>query len=126
MKKRFCPCLILGVALLSGCAWFHKSEKSDLVGTWTNGSGTVWAIRVDGTFDVDLTHRGRREAWGTWEAEEDEVTFQGTGGLNPKGCDGPGVYKFKRTDDGLEFTLVSDNCKLRKKNVLQTWSPWKK
>ena len=126
MKKRLWSCLVLGAALLGGCAWFQATEKNDLVGTWTNASGTVWAIRADGTFDVDLTHRGRREAWGTWKTEEDQATFQRTGGLNPKGCDGPGVYKFKRTDEGLQFTLVSDECKLRKKNVLQAWKPSKK
>ena len=126
MNKCLWPCLVLGAALLGGCAWFQATEKNDLVGTWTNTSGTVWAIRADGTFDVDLTHRGRREAWGTWNAQNDQATFQRTGGLDPNGCDGPGVYKFKRTDEGLQFTLVSDKCNLRKKNVLQVWKPWKK
>ena len=126
MKKRISLCLLLGTILLGGCAWFQRSEKSDLVGTWTNPLGTVWSIKADGTFDVDLTHHGRREGWGTWTVQDDQATFQRTGGLNPKGCDGPGVYKFMRTEQGLQFTLVSDQCKLRKKNVLQPWTPWKK
>ena len=126
MQKPISVCLVLTATLLAGCAWFGATEKNELVGTWTNPFGTVWAIRANGTFDVDLTHRGRREAWGTWSVQGDEVTLQRTGGLNPKGCDGPAVYKFKRTDQGLQFTLVSDKCKLRKKNVLQPWTPWKK
>ncbi|HME88102.1 MAG TPA: hypothetical protein VKE30_02695 [Chthoniobacterales bacterium] len=126
MQKPISVCLVLTATLLAGCAWFRAKEKNELVGTWTNPLGTVWAIRPNGTFDVDLTHRGRREAWGTWSVQGDEVTLQRTGGLNPKGCDGPAVYKFKRTDQGLQFTLVSDKCKLRKKNVLQPWTPWKK
>ena len=97
-----------------------------LVGTWRNSLGTVWAIKANGTFDVDLTHRGRREAWGTWTVQGDQATFQRTGGINPKGCNGPGVYKFTRTGDSLQFALVSDKCKLREKNVLQPWTPWKK
>jgi len=105
---------------------FQESGQSALVGTWTNSLGTVWAIKADGTFDVDLKHHGRRDAWGTYTVQGDQATFQRTGGVKPKGCEGPGVYKFKRTDDTLQFTLVSDKCKLRQKNVLQPWKPWKK
>ncbi|PYK83980.1 MAG: hypothetical protein DMF35_01645 [Verrucomicrobia bacterium] len=114
------------LALLAGCAMFQESGQSALVGTWTNSLGTVWAIRADGTFDVDLKHHGKRDAWGTYTVQGDQVTLQRTGGVKPKGCEGPGVYKFKRTDDTLQFTLVSDQCKLRQKNVLQPWKPWKK
>ena len=117
---------VSGVALITGCAMFQESGQPALVGTWTNSLGTVWAIKADGTFDVDLTHRGRREAWGTYTVQGDQATFQRKGGIKPKGCDGLGVYKFKRTDQGLQFTLVSDKCKLRTKNVLQPWTPWKK
>jgi len=39
-----------------------------------------------------------------------------TDGINPKGCEGEGVYRFSRPDkDSLHFTPVSDACKLRKK-----------
>ena len=118
--------VVTGIALLGGCAMFQESGQSALVGTWTNPLGTVWAIKADGTFEADVSHHGKREAWGTWTVQGDQATFQRTGGINPKGCNGPGVYKFKRTDQGLQFTLVSDSCKLRKKNVLQAWTPWKK
>ena len=117
---------VVGIALFTGCAMFQESGQSALVGTWTNSLGIVWAIKADGTLDVDLKHHGRRDAWGTYTVQGDQATFQRTGGMKPKGCEGPGVYKFKRTDDTLQFTLVSDQCKLRQKNVLQSWKPWKK
>ena len=129
MKKQVSLRIVIAgtaLALLGGCAMFQESGPSALVGTWTNSLGTVWAIKTDGTFDVDLKHHGRRDAWGTYTVQGDQATFQRTGGLKPKGCEGPGVYKFKRTDDTLQFTLVSDKCKLRQKNVLQPWKPWKK
>jgi hypothetical protein len=129
MKKQISFRIVVAVAalaLLAGCAMFQESGQSALVGTWTNSLGTVWAIKADGTFDVDLKHHGKRDAWGTYTVQGDQVTFQRTGGAKPKGCDGPGVYKFNRTDDTLQFTLVSDKCKLRQKNVLQSWKPWKR
>jgi len=79
-------------------------------------------IKADGTFDVDLKHQGKRDARGTYAVEGDTVTLIRTGGINPKDCEGKGVYKFSRPDkDSLQFTLVSDACKLRKKNVLLAW-----
>jgi hypothetical protein len=129
MKNQISFRIVVGaaiLALLGGCAMFQESGQSALVGTWTNSLGTVWAIKADGTFDVDLKHHGRRDAWGTYTVQNDQVTLQGTGGAKPKGCEGPGVYKFNRADDTLQFTLVSDKCKLRQKNVLQPWKPWKK
>jgi len=127
MKKQISVVLAAtAIALVGGCAMFQETGRSALVGTWTNSLGTVWVIKADGTFDVDLKHHGRRDAWGTYTLQGDQATFQRTGGVKPKGCEGPGVYKFKRTDDTLQFTLVSDKCKLRQKNVLQAWKPWKK
>jgi len=127
MKKQISVVLaVTVVALLGGCAMFEQTGQSALVGTWTNSLGTVWAIKADGTFDVDLKHHGRRDAWGTYTVQGDQVTLHRTGGVKPKGCEGPGVYQFKRTNDTLQFTLVSDQCKLRQKNVLQPWTPWKK
>jgi hypothetical protein len=114
------------IAILGGCAMFQGGGQSAIVGNWTNSMGTVWVIKADGTFDVDIMHHGRRDAWGSYTVQGDQATFQRTGGVNPKGCDGPGVYKFKRTEGRLQFTVVSDRCKLRQKNVLQPWKPWKK
>jgi len=112
----------VALAALGACATYERVGQPSLVGTWTNSYGTVWMIKRDGTFDVDLRHQGKRDAWGTYTVAGDVVTLERTGGVNPKGCDGPGVYKFSRTNEKtLTFSLVSDSCRLRKKNVLQTW-----
>ena len=109
------------LALLQSCAWFHKPGPAPLVGNWTNPIGTVWMIKADGTFDVDLTKNGQRDAWGKYTVDGDTVTLVGVGGVTPKGCDDKGIYNFKRNGDALSFTLVNDSCKLRKKNVLLPW-----
>ena len=85
--------------------------------------GTVWTMRADGSFDVDLNRDGKRDAWGNTTFQGDTITIIGTGGNVPKGCaNSTGVYHFKRTGDSLHFTLVSDPCKLRVKNVTQDWT----
>ena len=110
------------LATLGACATYERVGPPALVGTWTNSYGTVWMIKHDGTFEVDLRHHGKKDAWGTYSVSNDTVTIQRTGGMNPKACDGPGVYKFSRTDEKtLTFSLVNDSCRLRRKNVLQTW-----
>jgi hypothetical protein len=110
------------IALVNGCATAPSSGPAALAGTWTNSLGTVWTMTADGTFDVDLHHDGTRDVWGTYTVNGDTVTIQGTGGKTPKGCKGPGVYKFSRPDGNtLTFTLVSDTCRDRKKNVLLAW-----
>jgi hypothetical protein len=47
------------------------------------------------------------------------------GSRTPKGCRGSATYKFTRDGETLTFTKVSDKCKLREKNVLAGWKPWK-
>ena len=112
---------LAGVLLLflNSCATNVPSGQGPLVGTWTNSLGTVWTMKPDGTFDVV---GGKRHIWGNYTVAADTVTVQETGGNTAKGCHGPGVYKFSRTGDNmLSFTLVSDTCKERKKNVLLAW-----
>ena len=113
---------LAGVLLLflNACATNVPSGQGPLVGTWTNSLGTVVTYKADGTFDVV---GGKRHIWGNYTvAASDTVTFQETGGNTAKGCHSPGVYKFSRTGDNmLGFTLVSDTCKERKKNVLLAW-----
>ena len=111
----------VGLALLSGCAMFHKEKSTVLVGTWTNATGMVWNLKADGTYEVDVDKDGKRDAWGIYRISQDVMIIQGKGGLNPKGCDGRGVYRFERTDDTLQFTLVTDTCRLRKKNLKLPW-----
>jgi hypothetical protein len=110
------------VNVLNACALFQKPEATPaLLGTWTNSIGSVWIIKDDGTFDVDLDQDGNRDGWGTWNVSGDTVTLRRKGGLKPKGCDGKGVYRFTHSDDRLQFALVSDACRLRRKNMLLDW-----
>ena len=108
-------------ALLQGCATHPPSGPAALAGTWTNSLDTAWTMRPDGTFDVDLNHDGKRDAWGTYAVAGDMITIHGTGGKVPKDCHGDGVYKFSRSADGLQFGLIKDDCKDRIKNVLLDW-----
>ena len=110
------------VMVLDACAMFPRSGPSALVGTWTNPAGTVWTIRENRTFEVDLDKDGKRDAWGKYSVDGDIVTLMATGGFIPKGCKGKALYHFSRAgEDKLQFTLVSDACKLRRKNVLMGW-----
>lgn len=111
------------VLFLNSCALFYsESGPEAVVGTWTNSVGTVWVIKEDGTFEADLNKDNKRDAWGKYTVSGDTMTIIRTGGIKPKGCGGKGIYRFKRTDfDRLEFTFVSDKCKLRKQNVLLPW-----
>jgi hypothetical protein len=110
------------VVLAGSCATTSRSGPAALAGTWSNSLGTIWTIKADGRFDVDRNHDGKRDIWGTYTVTGDTVTIQGTGAKTPKGCKGPGVYKFSRPNENtLTFTLVSDTCGDRKKNVLLAW-----
>jgi hypothetical protein len=110
------------LVLLNACATYPRSGSAALVGAWRNSLETVWTIKTDGTFDVDLTHDGKRDLWGNYTVSGDTITIQETGGKSPKGCHGPGVYKFSRASaDTLMFTLVKDSCKERIKNVTLAW-----
>jgi hypothetical protein len=127
MKNQISFRIILSMTaltLLCGCAMFQESGQSALVGTWTNSLGTVWAIKADGTFQVALTHRGKVDVWGKYTVSGDAMTIQEVHGKTPRACKGAAIYKFSRMGDELHFTLVSDKCKLRQKNVLLPWKPW--
>lgn len=118
--------LLAGIAvfLFQACATTAPtSGMAALAGTWTNSLGTIWTMRADGSFDVDLNHDGKRDAWGTCSVEGNTVTIVGTGGVVPKGCaKSTGVYHFSRSQDTLHFTLVKDPCKERVKNVTVDWN----
>ena len=109
---------------MQGCATAPPSDQSVLTGTWTNSFGTVWTVKADGSFDVDLDRDGKRDAWGTCTVAGDVVTITGLGETVkvPKGCvNTRATYHFIRTGDTLHFKLIKDPCKLRVKNVLKTW-----
>jgi len=104
---------------------FQESGQNALVGTWTNPLGTVWALKADGTFQVDLNKDGKIDVWGKYTVAGDTMTISEVKGKTPKACKHPATYKFTRNGDMLTFTKVSDACKLREKNVLAGWKPWK-
>lgn len=113
----------IAVLLLQACAATAPSGPAALTGTWSNSLGTVWTMHTDNSFDVDLNHDGKRDAWGKCTIEGNTVTIVGTGGTVPKGCaKATGVYHFKRSKDTLHFTLVKDACPERVKNVLLDWT----
>jgi len=117
--------VVTALALLAGCAMFQESGQSALVGTWTNSLGTVWAIKADGTFQVALNNSNRVSVWGKYTVTGDTMNIQEVHGKTPKACKKAATYKFSRNGDMLTFTKVSDACKLREKNVLAGWKPWK-
>jgi hypothetical protein len=127
MKKSISVVLaVTAVALLGGCAMFQETPQNALVGTWTNPLGTVWAIKADGTFQVSLSKSHRVDVWGKYMVTGDTMTIQESHGSHtPKACRGSATYKFSRDGEMLTFTKVSDKCKLREKNVLAGWKPWK-
>lgn len=125
MKMRSSLRIIFAVALIAficACATSPKSGPAGLAGRWTNSVGTVWTIRANGTFDVDTNHNGKPDIWGAYTVAGDTVTMRRTAGKTSKDCKGPGVYKFSRSNENtLTFTLVSDACKDRKRDMLLAW-----
>jgi hypothetical protein len=123
--KHFLKIILAGalLVLVNGCATTPGGAPAALAGTWSNSLDTVWTINADGTFHV-LGSKPKREIWGNYTIAGDTITVQETrrSGPIPKECGGPGVYKFSRPDENtLAFTLVSDTCKQRIKNVTLPW-----
>lgn len=128
MKKQFSVVLgLTAIALLGGCAMFQETQENALVGTWTNSLGAVWAIKSDGTFQVSLTKNHRVDVRGKYTVTGGDTLniHEARGSHTPKSCKGPATYKFTRNGDMLNFTKVSDKCKLRETNLLAGWTPWK-
>jgi hypothetical protein len=127
MKLQIVPKILLVVVtvfVVQACAITPPATGiGALTGSWSNSLGTVWTMRADGSFDVDLNHDGKRDAWGTCSVAGDTVTIVGTGGVVPKGCaKTTGRYHFTRTGNTLHFTLITDGCKERVKNVTTDWT----
>ena len=111
----------VSLALLNACASMSGHKATTVVGTWINSTGTVLTLNADNTFEVDLTHHGRRDIWGTYSVNNDTFAIEHNEGKVPKHCQGRGVYKFKRDVNMLAFTLVSDSCRERRMNILKPW-----
>ncbi len=111
------------IALVSACATGPTSKPVSLVGRWSNSLGTVWILKADGTFQVDLSRNGKPDISGTYTVSGDMLTINEVRGNTPKVCKQPATYRFERVGNELHFTLVSDKCKLRIKNVTRPWFP---
>jgi hypothetical protein len=125
MQRRQFPRLLIGTALLvmllQGCAFFHRAKPSrPLAGVWTNQTGTVWTLAEDGTFDVDVNGDGRRDTHGKYTVRNGTITLRNTGFI-PKSCSDEGVYHFTRNGAELSFSLVRDDCKVRRRMILLAW-----
>jgi hypothetical protein len=115
--------VVVAGLFLHACATTSTTGIGALTGSWTNSLGTVWTMRADGSFDVDLNKDGKRDAWGTCQVEGDKVTIIGTGGVVPKGCaKTTGTYHFTRNGNTLHFMLIKDHCAERVKNVTTDWT----
>ena len=127
MRKEISLIFALVMAVqFGGCALFREAPQSPLVGTWTNQLGTVWALKADGTFEVAFNNSNRPTLWGKYSVDDDTMTIHEAHGFQvPKPCRAKATYKFNRDQDTLTFTKVSDKCKLREKNILLPWKPWK-
>ena len=73
--------------------------------------------------DGALTLAG--EGWpaftGAWKTEKDELTVSTSG---PKGCEGPGRYRFRAEGNHLLVTLIADDCVPRRMILHDsTWLP---
>jgi hypothetical protein len=111
------------IALLSACATGPTSKPASLVGRWSNSLGTVWLLKADGTFEVDLNRDGKPDISGNYTVSGDMLTINELRGNTPKACKQPATYRFEKVGNELHFTLVSDKCKLRIKNLARPWFP---
>jgi hypothetical protein len=116
--------VLLLALCVDGCSLFQPKtgERQAVVGTWQNTVGTIWTLKANGTFDVDLNHNGQRDGWGKYTVSGSTLTLWRTGGISPRRCDGDGVYRFTRDKNTLRFALVSDDCNVRRKNMLLSWT----
>jgi hypothetical protein len=111
------------IALVSACATAPSSKPVSLVGRWSNSLGTVWLLKADGTYQVDLNKDGKPDVWGNYTVSGDMLTIHEVRGETPQACKQPATYTFERAGNELHFTLVSDTCKLRIKNFARPWFP---
>lgn len=75
---------------------------------------------ADGTFTIE--GQGWPRFSGTWKVDGTEIELAVSQG--PKGCEGPGRYRFRVEGSGVSFDLVSDDCTPRKIILNRSsWSP---
>jgi outer membrane protein assembly factor BamB/protein tyrosine phosphatase (PTP) superfamily phosphohydrolase (DUF442 family) len=86
----------------------HKSKASLPMHPLSFG---VFTARFDpaGTFTIEGS--GWPKQNGAWKSAGSEVELLMPGG--PKGCEGPGKYRYETDGKHLSFNIVSDDCRVR-------------
>ena len=97
-------------------------NKSLLETTWiSNMDGAMLTINPNGTFTIDFPSvESTASTKGTYKIEENKIIFL----YKPDSdvCDGiEGTYRINLKDNVLEFLLISDKCKSRKKHFKEGW-----
>ena len=90
--------------------------------TWvSNMDGAMLTINSNGTFTIDFPSiESTASIKGTYEIEGNKIIFL----YKPDSdiCDGiEGTYRINLKDNILEFLLISDKCKSRKKHFKEEW-----
>jgi outer membrane protein assembly factor BamB len=82
----------------------------------------AFVVRFDPGGTFSLQGQGWPALNGSWKSKGDEIELTMSGG--PGGCDGPGRYQFQVAERRVTFSLVSDECVVRRMIVGgSTWSP---
>jgi outer membrane protein assembly factor BamB len=82
----------------------------------------VFVVRFDSGGTFTLEGVGWPQLTGNWKSKGDEIEMSTTGG--PKGCDGPGRYRFRLNGNHVSFDVLSDECTVRRMIIdRSTWAP---
>jgi outer membrane protein assembly factor BamB len=82
----------------------------------------AFIVRFDPGGTFSLQGSGWPALSGNWKSSADQIELTMTGG--PGGCDGPGRYHYQVDGTKVSFSLVSDECVVRRMIVGgSTWSP---
>lgn len=82
----------------------------------------AFVVRFDPGGTFTLEGRGWPALNGNWKLVASEIELTMSGG--PGGCDGPGRYRLRQDGKQLGFSLVADECTVRRMIVdRSTWSP---
>src|SRR5438874_1141197 len=109
------------VIALNGCATYPRSGSDAVLGKWSNSRGTLLTMMADGTFS-SVRADSIRPVWGTYTIAHHAITFRAVGGDTSKSCRDNGVYQFAQiSDDTLELSVVSDSCKVRRRDLASVW-----
>ncbi|MBI1785258.1 hypothetical protein HYR69_08950 [Candidatus Sumerlaeota bacterium] len=124
---------LAGVVLCSGCNPKLSPEKLDainernrskLVGTWFSSGerGKRPSIRFleNGNFEADHDGDAKIDAWGNYFLKSGEIKMSNTLGERCLGV--VGVYHFRFIAGSLRFSLVEDQCEMRRSMAGRFWT----